>query len=97
MAPRFKVISHRLSDLTGLKFSLFLTAPPGLLTVLLAAVDNGLLVLVDDMVSGFVEVTVKSVSRSESCPALPALVAKSVRGPVRCRLTVGDRHVDHNL
>ena len=58
-----KVINHRLSDLTGLKFSLFLTAPPGLLAVLLATVDNGLLVFVDDVVSGFVEVTVKSISR----------------------------------
>ena len=97
MAPRLEVINHRLSDLTGLKFSLFLIAPPGLLTVLLAAVDDGLLILVDDMVSGFAEMTVKSASRSESCPALPALVAKNVRWPVRCRLTVGDRHVDHNL
>ena len=97
MAPRFKVIDHRLSDLTGLKFSLFLIAPPGLLTVLLAAVDDGLLIIVDDMVSGFVEVTAKSISRIESCSALPALVVKSARGSVRCRLTVGDRHVDHNL
>ncbi len=82
MAPRVKVINHRLCDLTGLKFSLFLIAPPGLLTVLLAAVDDGRLIIVDDMVSGFVEVTVKSASRSESCPAVPALVAKSARGSV---------------
>ena len=82
MAPRLKVVNHRLSDLTGLKFSLFLTAPPGLLTVLLATVDNGLLVFVDDVVSGFVEVTVKSISRFESCSTLPALVIQNVRGPV---------------
>ncbi len=62
MAPRLKVANHRLSDLTGLKFSLFMTAPPGLLTVLLATVDDGLLIIVDDMVSGFIEVTVKSIS-----------------------------------
>ena len=62
MAPRFKVIDHRQSDLTGLKFSLFLIAPPGLLTVLLAAVDDWLLILVNDVMSGFAEVTMESVS-----------------------------------
>ncbi len=90
MAPRLKVVNHCLSDLTGSKCSLKSVAPPGRPTVLLAAVDDRLLVIVDDIISGFDEMTVKSASRIESCSALPTLAVKSARGSVRCRLTGGD-------
>ena len=65
MAPRVEVIDHCLPDLAGFDLSLFLIAPPGLLAVMVAVVENGLFVLVNDMVSGVTEVTMKSVPRSK--------------------------------
>ena len=96
--PKWSIIACLIwPDLAGLKVPLFLIAPPGLLTVLLASVYPGLLIIIDHVMLRFIEVAVKSTPRIESCSALPALVVKSARGSVRCRLTVGDRHVDHNL
>ncbi len=66
MAPRLEMVDHCLPDLAGLECSLISVAPPGLLTVLLAAVDDGLLIIVDDMVPGFVEETVEGILRTES-------------------------------
>ena len=65
MAPRVEVIDHCLPDLAGFDLSLFLVAPPGLLAVMVAVVDNGLFVFVNDMVSGVTEMTMKSVPRNK--------------------------------